>query len=182
MDGGPTAGTNIATTGSLVFGHDILGPTTPATDFLKIWTGISPGPILRADFHNQTSFVSIDMIANDDDSFELLAFNEQGDLLDSFLTGEIRNTSVTASITRPTADISYILAGGIAPEGAGLLDNLRFETNAISAPSSLACLIIGLLLYASMGLRTSSPISCRMSNHMLLMTPISLQKCDAGIN
>jgi len=131
-------GRNIASVGSLVFGAlPILGSQAPTateqgweTDFRTF----------RADFTNPTQFVSIDLIADDDDLGQLQAFSASGDLLETVSTGLIVDKVFTASVTRPTSDIAYILVAGIGSE-AMLLDNLRFAVNTVPEPSSIALLL-----------------------------------------
>ena len=127
--GGPTAGENIASTGELVFGRE---SAPPPSDNLIFWSGVPGAPtdrsaVLRADFTVPTDFVSIDAIANDNDGFELQAYDASGTLLDSD-NGAGRDEVLPLSITRPSADISYVLAFGRPDQdGAGPLDNLQYN-------------------------------------------------------
>ena len=107
--GGPTAGDNIAPTGQLVFGHTLIGGTIPQEDFRIIWTTINPAPILRADFAVPADFVSIDARANDDDTFELQAFDASDNLLDSFNTGSFENDVRTMEITYTFRSGSFLV-------------------------------------------------------------------------
>jgi hypothetical protein len=83
----------------------------------------------RADFTSPTSSVSIDAIA--DDSFDLgrlQAFDAAGNLLATYDTAPLTffGAVETMTISRPTADIAYIIAGGINGE-ITYLDNLHFS-------------------------------------------------------
>lgn len=132
-------GRNLATTGSLVFGQDVLQPPNNTG---QDWNEGEYGR-LRADFDRPTDFVSIDLAFRDDDILALWAFDVNNDLLDMVQgSGDGRNFDVLfASITRPQADIAYILAGGVSREGA-VLDNLQFSV--IPEPSTLGLFAIGL--------------------------------------
>ncbi len=126
---GPTAGRNIASTGTKVFGHTVTGSTINEEDFFRVWTegtSVNPSTILRVDFAYPTDYVAIDMIANDDDEFTLQAFSSDGTLLESVNLGVFRNTFKTFSVTRELADVSYVLAAGVPGEG-GPLDNLQYN-------------------------------------------------------
>jgi hypothetical protein len=127
---GPSGGTNVASTGTRVFGHDITGSSINEQDFFRNWdagiAGVTPRTVLRVDFDTETDFVSIDMIADDDDEFTLQAFSTDGTLLETINLGVFAMSSMTFSIDRDFADIAYVLAAGISGEG-GALDNLRFN-------------------------------------------------------
>lgn len=145
VDGYSTfVGTNVATTGTKMFGQDpVSGTTIP--DAEKNWGDNAIG-LLRADFASPVNYVQIDLIFDDDDTGFLKAFNASGNLLAIFMgQGDGRGASspfcppfcsptVTASISRPTADIAYILAGGISGE-AHYLDNL--QVHAVPLPTAL---------------------------------------------
>jgi hypothetical protein len=125
LNSGPTSGTNNAPTGDRVFGHDFQCCFDPATDFRTIWTQLENSPILRADFASPANSVSIQAFANDDDTFQLEAYDRSGVRLTSDNTGEIRGTTATLTVSTAGFDIAYVLAFGVAPEGGGQLDDLR---------------------------------------------------------
>jgi len=88
----------------------------------------------RADFSSPTRFVSIDFVGVDDGDVKAEIYDSNGTLLDSFTTHlGAAGDNATAVFTRPTADIVYILAGGV-PGEAVLLDNLKFDR--VSVPSA----------------------------------------------
>ena len=103
----------------------------------------------RADFDQPTDFVSIDLVGIDDGAAELRAFAADGTLLQTFhafLTGPGHN--VTASISRASPNIAYILAGGVIGERNNL-DNFRF--NRIAPPFPTAILLSGPLVEDGLG-------------------------------
>ena len=151
VDGYSTfVGKNVATTGTKMFGQS---PATESAipDAEKNWDESTFG-LLRADFASPVDYVQIDLIFDDDDTGFLKAFDAGGNLLATFTgQGDGRGTSspycppfcspsVTASITRPTADIAYILAGGTGAEGH-YLDNL--QVHAVPLPSALVLFASG---------------------------------------
>lgn len=96
----------------------------------------------RADFLQSTDFVSIDLVGIDDGDAQLRAFASDGALLEAFVTSlSGPGHNVTASISRGTADIAYILAGGVIGEGNNL-DRLIFNRTAIPEPHSAPWLAI----------------------------------------
>jgi len=124
---------HMATTGTLVFGYTPVGSPISSG---QVWDEDTYG-MLRADFDVATDFVSIDLIFDDDDTGVLYAFDSVGNLLDTFMaSGDGRGVTpfVTASISRSSADISYILAGGLNAE-ALFLDNL--QVNAVPVPGAV---------------------------------------------
>ncbi len=120
-------GSNIATTGERVFGQfPGDGPIIPPFDADNAITWSDPHGLLRADFLYPAISVQIDLIFDDDDTMGLWAYDAAGNLLDSVIaSGDGRGAVpfATASITRPSPDIAYVIAGGVGSEG-GLLDNL----------------------------------------------------------
>ena len=115
---------NIATTGSLVIGRP--EDTAPTEDGNKIWRDEARFGLLRVDFDHLADFVSVDLICRDNDRASLRAYDSGGNLLaedpfppvppnpdvcDGLGRGGLP-LFFTASITRATADIAYILAGG----------------------------------------------------------------------
>jgi len=99
----------------------------------------------RVDFSTPTDFASIDFVGLDDGDVQLVAFDSaslQLDIFRIYLAAAGHNE--TGSISRASADISYILAGGVPGEGA-LLDNLQFNfIAAVPEPTSLALMALGL--------------------------------------
>jgi hypothetical protein len=134
---------NIATTGTLVFGRDQI---VAIPRHAKVWADAELGNIvglLRADFYPPVDSVTIDLVCDDDDDGFLRAYNAAGTLLaedpdpptvnpDSTCDGLGRDgpdgvalpVFFPATITRSTADIAYVLAGGTNMEPL-YLDNLR---------------------------------------------------------
>ena len=101
----------------------------------------------RADFATPTDFVSIDFVGVDDGDVKAEIYDLNGVLLDSFIAnlgGEGENA--IATFTRSTADIAYILAGGVPGEGVSL-DNLVVSVpdTAVPEPSTLGLISLGLL-------------------------------------
>ena len=139
---GPSGGTNIASTGSRVFGHDITGSSINEQDFFRNWDGglpnITPRTVLRVDFDFPTDSVSIDMLADDDDEFLLQAFASDDTLLETVNLGVFAMTARTFSVERTSPDIAYILASGVAGEGGGL-DNLQFRRCLPASDGALRC-------------------------------------------
>ncbi|MEZ6062667.1 MAG: CARDB domain-containing protein [Planctomycetaceae bacterium] len=108
-----TQTSSLASTGSRVFAQD-------TNTFFN-----SSSSFLRVDFDNPTRSVSIDVIGDDSiDPGILRAYAADGTLLE-----EVHGFNTTAgnpqtlTITRPDADISYILASGLGGDTANL-DNL----------------------------------------------------------
>ncbi len=108
-------------------------------------TGLSPKSApwqqnsgeFRADFDQLTDFVSIDLVGVDDGPAQLRAFRADGTHLQTFLanlSGPGHN--VTASISRASPDIAYILAGGVIGERNNL-DNFRFNRIAPPFPTAI---------------------------------------------
>ncbi|MCC7085691.1 MAG: PEP-CTERM sorting domain-containing protein [Pirellulales bacterium] len=144
---------NVATTGTQLFGQ-------PPDDTLPLkngqhWDEWTYG-LLRADFSLPTDFVSIDLIFGDDTISFLRTYDGIGNLTAEVIAmGDGRDGTspcppfcekfVTASITRPTADIAFILAGGVNAE-ATYLDNLVFRSAVVSEPGTLILLGLGICL------------------------------------
>ena len=123
-------GRNLATTGVLVFNQEPPAPGgAPAVVPLTFAfdAGIDP---LRADFLVPTDYVQIDIACDDNNFGEILAFDASDNLLATSnrvtCDGRTANANGTAVISRSTADIAYVIAGGVGAE-ALLLDNLQFN-------------------------------------------------------
>lgn len=122
--GGTTVNAATATfgapTGTLVF--------SPAPGNASGWS--DDADELRADFANPTSFVSIDVGSDDaSDVGFLRAYDASDNLLEEVISGSVATGgSETISITRPTADIAYIVASGLGGDITPL-DNLVFGTD-----------------------------------------------------
>lgn len=84
----------------------------------------------RADFDQPTNRVSIDVGSDDPSDVAFFrAYDASGTLLEQLISPNLSaGQSVTLTITRPTADISYILAAGVGTDITPL-DNLQFEVN-----------------------------------------------------
>ncbi len=143
-------GRNLATTGSLVFGNP--PPPVFGVDPGKVWDETTFG-LLRAGFAAPASSVSIDFLFDDDDTGVLRAYDGSGSLLESVsVLGDGRGSSsvfcppfcatfATATITRNSADIAYITAGGQQAE-ALFLDNLK--ATVVPLPATVFLLPSGL--------------------------------------
>ncbi len=146
---------NFSSTGSLVFGRQVV-PFIPDDNWFL--TDIFVHSILRADFNVPVDAVSIDVISDTTgDEGALLAYDASGTLLDTAVVS-LGNpgTFATATISRPTADIAYILAGGYPvvsspPFNVVALDNLQF--NVIPIPPALYLFGSGLLGLVGMARR-----------------------------
>lgn len=129
---------SLASTGTQVFGHD--------GSFIETWANGLVAD-LRIDFIQATDFISLDIIANDgfDPGF-LQAFNSSGTLLDSFTTlGNLGSgLPETASISLSSADIAYVIASGVGGNDIAL-DNLVYNSTAVSEPGTIALLGLGLV-------------------------------------
>ncbi|HEX3601183.1 MAG TPA: proprotein convertase P-domain-containing protein, partial [Lacipirellulaceae bacterium] len=109
-----TANAGVASTGSQVIGGT--------------WDN---GTQLRVDFANPTNFVGIDVVSDDEFDLGILeAFDAGGNLLATYFSAPLTafGQFETISISRPTADIAYVLASGYNGE-AVYLDNLRFGSS-----------------------------------------------------
>lgn len=121
---------NLATTGTRVFAKVPAASSNAARSWDE---GLG---LLRADFDFPVDLVRIDLVFDDDDIGALSAYDKGGNLLERFTaSGDGRGNVrfVTAEISRPQADIAYILAGGVGAE-ALLLDNLQARLYATSNP------------------------------------------------
>lgn len=140
---------SFTSTGSRVFGRQISSFSPDDSWFeTEIDSVVS---LFRASFNVPTDFVSIDMINKGFGTFGTLrAFDSTGSLLDT-VTVDLDGvgTFATASISRPSNDISFILAAGpvttFVPALPIALDNLRFNApESIPEPTTLALFALGL--------------------------------------
>jgi subtilisin-like proprotein convertase family protein len=106
-----------ASTGSLVFGSNLSA-------------GWFAGHRLLVEFSEPTEFVRIDAISDGEaDVGALEAYDQHGALLATYVTGALGFNQVeTMSITRPTADIAFVVIAGTAGESIHL-DNLHWGVN-----------------------------------------------------
>lgn len=82
---------------------------------------------LRADFQNPVSTVSIDYLARDGETGQLDAYNEAGNLVDSFNTGPL-DAGQQETLTVNGDMIAYVVAYNAGVSGLrGRLDNLRAD-------------------------------------------------------
>ena len=121
-----------ASTGTRVFGSDAYSH----------WQfGLAE---FRADFASPTDLVSIDFVGVDDGNVKAEIYDLDGILLASFLTHlAAEGDNATATFNRSTADIAYILAGGVPGEGVSL-DNLMFSVSEVPVPATLPLFATGL--------------------------------------
>ncbi|MEM7454200.1 MAG: S8 family serine peptidase [Planctomycetota bacterium] len=114
---GATAGFG-APTGTIVFGPSATGASG--------WNEGSNE--LRADFSSLQATVSIDVGSDDaSDVGFLRAYDAGGNLLDEVVSGSISTGgSETITITRPSADIAYVIAAGVGGDVTPM-DNLQFN-------------------------------------------------------
>lgn len=88
----------------------------------------------RADFDNLQAYVSIDVGSDDTlDVAFLRAYDSSGTLLQEVIgSGAAIGESETLTISRPVADISYVIAAGVGSHTAPL-DNLVFEEQVLDS-------------------------------------------------
>ncbi len=117
FNGFPFSAVLASTAGIASTGTQIIGGT---------WSAGNP---LRVDFATPTNFVSIDALPTDSFTFALLeAFDSGGNLLATYPAPVAGfDQFETMSISRPNADISYVVASGYNGEFV-YFDNLRFGT------------------------------------------------------
>ena len=170
---------SLASTGTRVFGNSWDGEGMG--DFRGRW-GFADffQPHLMAEFDSPVASVSIDAIGDDPpgkvDYGRLEAFNSAGVLIDTYETGPLATGQVEKMIiTRPTADIAYILAAGrnLGPEEVPTyetlhLDNMVYDewildgefqnSFVIPLPSAVwmgMCLLAGGAVWRKLRLRTA---------------------------
>lgn len=135
-----------ASTGVLVFGHDGYSDFAGRHDEIgHLWNSDYIPVSLRVDFLHPTDFFSIDFIADDFSDFGgLQAFNSSGTLLATYTTGNLsRNAFEAMSITRPQADISYVIATGVFGNSGGL-DHILYDT-IVPEPGVIILFLCGFL-------------------------------------
>lgn len=113
-------------TGSLAFGAcSFMGSGGVCNIYQTEWT--SRTRQLRVDFASPVTTVSIDAVSNSAEDFGRLAIYDANDnLLARYTTNPLGSGEFeTMTLSRPTADIAYAIAGGHA-DTAVRLDNLRF--------------------------------------------------------
>ena len=132
-----------ASTGTRVFGNNLIGTDAASTPRNQLWyqsSTLLSAYRLRADFDGPADYVSIDFITNNgSDEGVLEAYDSGGTLLasaDAFSSGG----PDTVEISRPSYDIAYIIASGVAGETL-CLDNLT--VNVIPEPATLLLLGLG---------------------------------------
>ena len=131
-----------ASTGSNVFAFQQGGSLNPR------W--VSNGSMLRIDFDYATDFVSIDIIGNDPpgsipptDQNRMDAYNAADVLIATAVSAPLLIYEVeNISISRPSADIAYVVVGD-DPLGDNVhLDNFAYN-NLIPEPSTMVLLCLG---------------------------------------
>jgi len=133
---------SLASTGSNVFGNS-------STAFYNEWheddNNFSSCPALKVVFDSSVLSVTIDAIGNNGSDYgRLKAYSSSGTLLDTYDTSQlITGTVETMSISRSSADIGYIIAGGAEDHGDTVhLDNLNYV---VPEPATVALLGLGSL-------------------------------------
>ena len=139
---------SLATTGSNVFGTNLLGIDSDGSPRSEVWYHSTYTPyqyVLRADLAEATDYVAIDIISNNHEDFgELKAYAADGTLLASVQSpGMVYGVPFTAEIVRATADIAYVIAGGMRSDTI-YLDNLRIGIEAVPAPGAVLLGMVGL--------------------------------------
>ncbi len=104
--------------------------------FTSLWTSNSRR--LQANFSTPTGIVQIDVVAPVEQAVgQLEAYNAAGELLERVTTPALATGQVaTLTITRPTVDIAYIIAGGRRNTNVKL-DNLQFGPQASTTTAAL---------------------------------------------
>ncbi|MEX2316830.1 MAG: choice-of-anchor Q domain-containing protein [Pirellulales bacterium] len=162
VSGAPLAS---ASTGSRVFGSDLSG----------LWfDGVS----LRVDFTLPTDHVSIDAIGdNPDDLGTLSAYAQDGMLLATYDTAALdTNTVETMAISRPGADIAFVIARGAGSE-AITLDNLHFGSDELSTITDVDG------NYAFLGVEPGNYVVAEvLPTGWMQTSPLSLSQLLSGLN
>lgn len=127
----------LASTGTQLFGN--------SSAFDPLW--FPGGRSLRADFAGGTDFAAIDVIANDNsDRGEVFFYDVANTLLFSVDTGVmgVAGSFVSLSYLSGSSNIAYLVATGFGGDNVAL-DNLRFNSNNVPEPASLALVSLALL-------------------------------------
>ena len=137
-----------ATTGTNIFGNNLSG-TSGGTPKNELWyrssTPGGPAYRLRADFHDLTDYISIDFITNNTYDQGILEVYDSGDNLIYNTTVSVNSGNpITASITRPLADIAYIIASGTNSYTL-CLDNLQADI--VPEPATVSLLGLGAFVF-----------------------------------
>jgi hypothetical protein len=113
--------------GSIVFASQTGFASTGTRTFGGTWADFNR---LRVDFASPTDSVSLDFISDDSaDHARMEAYDANNNLLDSYTTASLStNQFETMTISRPSADIAYVIASGIEGQ-IGYLDNLHFGSS-----------------------------------------------------
>ena len=118
-----------------VFAETRIYSSTGTQTFTRAFSSVWYNDVaeLRADFDSAVSTVSIDFISDDSsDIGQLEAYDADGNLLETYTTADLSTgQSETAIVTRPSADIAYILAAGVDSFSVGYLDNLTFSSSSV---------------------------------------------------
>lgn len=134
----------LASTGTSVFANNL--------SFQRQWyAGQTEGFAFRVDFDFWADYVAIDIIGDDSGDYGVLnAYNASGTLIDSVLSPELGYGEVfTATISRASFDIAYIIAGGAgSTEDTVHLDNLM--ANVVPEPATLLLFGLGGLVLVRM--------------------------------
>lgn len=116
-------------------------------------------PTFRADFHRPTDFVS--MLTDPSTGLnysKLRAFNLAGELIQSISAAHVFATAAL-SISRPTADIAYILAGSSNDNTTTVLQIFQFNRHEIPEPAALIFFLLGLAGVGFIRLKGQPPSS-----------------------
>ncbi|MCB1849540.1 MAG: thrombospondin type 3 repeat-containing protein [Gammaproteobacteria bacterium] len=136
-----------AATGQKVLGRHIAAFMADDNWFL---TELAVHSVLRADFEPPVAHVSIDAVRKDasGNRAAVQAYDDSGTLLDTAVIGMATVGSfATATISRPQADIAYILAGGYPIVSAPPYNIVALDLLQFSQDSSIDSMIISALEY-----------------------------------
>jgi hypothetical protein len=139
--------------GSLVFGnYSIL-----ESGFKNTWTSSRQ---LRADFAAPVSSVSLKALFVGGGSFSvgrLEAYSAAGELLERYTTGVLTGGSETMRISRPTAEIAYVVAYGHLGSGVGL-DVLTWGPGASATTNIFGAWALPSLLSGTYRVKVTPPL------------------------